>query len=162
MIVKPETTAHHDAVRRLHVDSFPTAAEAELVERLRADGDAVLSLVAIDGDAVVGHVMLSRMTAPFAALALAPLVVAPHHRRRGIAARLIGEAVRQARASGWNAIFVLGEPAYYRRFGFSAKDTASFESPYSGPNLMVLVLSERGLPRRSGRLDYAPAFSVVD
>lgn len=159
---KPESTAHHGAVRRLLVDAFPTAAEAELVARLRADGDAVLSLVALDGDAVVGHVMLSRMTAPFAALALAPLAVAPHHRRRGIAAQLIAEAVRRAGASGWDAVFVLGEPAYYRRFGFSAKDAAPFESRYSGPNLMVLVFSGKGLPAKSGRVDYAPAFSMLD
>lgn len=153
MIVKPESTAHHDAVRRLHLDAFPTAVEAELVARLRADGDAVLSLVALDGDAVVGHVMLSRMAAPFAALALAPLAVA---------ARLVTEAVRRAGASGWDAVFVLGEPAYYGRFGFSAADATPFESRYSGPNLMVLVLSGKGLPVKTGRVDYAPAFAMLD
>jgi putative acetyltransferase len=161
MIVRLESSDDRAAVRRLHVGAFPTAVEADLVERLRADGDAVISLVAVEDGDVVGHVMLSRMTAPFRALGLAPVAVAAGRRRRGVAARLIEEGVRQARAAGWEAIFVVGEPAYYARFGFSAAVAAPFESPYAGPYLMALPLDERGLPTMSGRVDYAPAFSAI-
>jgi putative acetyltransferase len=161
MIVAPEATEHHAAVRRLLVAAFPRPAEANLVARLRADGDAVIALVALEGTDVVGHVMLSRMTAPFRALGLAPLAVAAHCRRQGIACRLVAEAIGHAAAAGWDAIFVLGEPTYYRRFGFTAEDAAPFDSPYAGPNLMALILNANGPPTRPGRVDYAPAFLAL-
>lgn len=162
MIVQAKSARHRAAIRRLHRAAFPTPAEAELVDRLRADGDAVISFVALVGGAVIGHALLSRMTAPFAALGLAPVAVDARHRRRGVAARLIAAAIGRAREAGWSAVFVLGEPAYYRRFGFSARDAKGFDSPYAGPYLMVLSLMEGGLPVRGGRIDYAPAFAALD
>ena len=129
--------------------------------QLRKDGDAVISLIAVEGGNVVGHVMFSRMSAPFRALGLAPVSVDPHWRNQGIAARLIEEGLKQAKATGWEGIFVVGDPAYYQRFGFSANAAEGFESPYAGPYLMVLALNEDGLPSRSGRIDYAPAFSSL-
>jgi len=131
------------------------------VAQLRKDGDAVISLIAVEGGNVVGHVMFSRMSAPFRALGLAPVSVDPHWRNQGISARLIEEGLKQAKATGWEGIFVVGDPAYYQRFGFSANAAEGFESPYAGPYLMVLALNEDGLPSRSGRIDYAPAFSSL-
>jgi putative acetyltransferase len=75
--IRPEVLADRAAIHRLHLESFPTAAEADLVDALRDDGDAVLSLVAHEGVDVVGHVLFSRMTAPFRALGLAPVAVLP-------------------------------------------------------------------------------------
>lgn len=153
-----ENSSHHSAVRELHVEAFPTSAESELVEQLRKDGDDVISLVALKESSIVGHVMFSRMSAPFKALGLAPVSVLPHWQRQGIAAQLIEEGVKQAKARAWEGIFVLGDPAYYKRFGFSVSAAESFESPYAGPYLMLLILKEDSLPYRSGRIDYAPAF----
>lgn len=161
MDIAPERSRHRAAIRMLHAGAFPSSAEADLVDRLRAEGDAEISLVALDADRVVGHVLLSRMTAPFRALGLAPVAVEAEFRQRGVAARLIGEAIRRARSDGWDAIFVLGDPAYYERFGFSAAAATPFESRYAGPGLMALVLDGNGLPIRSGRVAYAPAFSAL-
>jgi putative acetyltransferase len=61
MEIRDEVLGDHAAIRRLHLGAFPGAQEADLVERLRADGDAVISLVAIEGTEIVGHVMFSRM-----------------------------------------------------------------------------------------------------
>ena len=113
------------------MSAFPTPAEADLVDQLRLDGDAIISLVAVDGNDVMGHVLFSTMTAPFKALGLAPVSVESGMRRRGIAARLIEEGIRDAKSAGWEAIFVLGDPAYYQRFGFSAKEAELFNSPYA-------------------------------
>ena len=143
------------------MSAFPTPAEADLVDQLRLDGDAIISLVAVDGNDVMGHVLFSTMTAPFKALGLAPVSVESGMRRRGIAARLIEEGIRDAKSAGWEAIFVLGDPAYYQRFGFSAKEAELFNSPYAGPYLMVLALNEGGLPASSGRVEYAPAFAAL-
>jgi putative acetyltransferase len=102
--------------------------------------------------------MFSRMNAPFKALALAPVSVSPHRQRQGIAAQLIEEGVKQAKASGWEGIFVLGDPAYYERFGFSVSAAEKFDSPFAGPYLMLLLLNQDSLIPLVGRIDYAPAF----
>jgi putative acetyltransferase len=57
---------------------------------------------------------------------------------------------------------VLGDPAYYRRFGFDADAARGFESPYADPYFLVLALGSAGLSARSGRVDYAPAFRDLE
>lgn len=161
MMIEAVSSDHHVAVRRLHLDAFPASAEADLVERLRRDGDAIISLVAIEDGRVVGHVMFSRMEAPFKALGLAPLAVATDKRVQGIAARLIQEGIERAQEEGWQGIFVLGDPSYYQRFGFSAQAAAGFDCRYAGPHLMLLALGNH-LSSRTGRVDYAPAFSSLE
>jgi putative acetyltransferase len=160
MMVRIEAPDDYAAIRRLHVSAFPSTAEADLVEHVRRDGDAMISLVALDGAALVGHVMLSRMRAPFNTLGLAPVAVAADKRRQGIAARLIEGGIARARAGGWHGIFVLGDPDYYGRFGFRADAAAALQSPYAGPHLMLLALG--GKPLGSGRVDYASAFSAFE
>ncbi len=105
--------------------------------------------------------MFSRMSAPFRALGLAPVAVLPDWRRNGIAARLIEDGIKQAQKDNWVGIIVLGEPGYYKRFGFSVAKAEKFESPYAGPYLMALALQGNDLPCQSGRIDYAPAFLVL-
>ena len=124
--------------------------------------DAVVSLVAIEGPVLTGHVVFSRMAAPFRALGLGPVAVLLDWRRKGIAAELIQEGIKRATNDGWAGIFVLGDPNYYQRFGFKSKHAEGFESPYAGPHLMALPLNNDGLPARFGRLDYAPAFSAMN
>lgn len=158
--IRAERPADEPAIAALHRDAFGGPDEALLVDRLRADGDVVLSRVARVGSAVIGHILFSRMDAPFPALALAPLAVAANHRRQGIAAALIGDGLAAARAGGWTAVFVLGDPAYYRRFGFSHEAAVGFESPYQGPYFMMRALDPRGLPAGAGGVvRHAPAFA---
>ena len=161
MNLRDESSGDHEAIRKLHLTSFPGPGEADLVDRLRKDGDAVISLVAIEGRVLSGHVMFSKMAAPFRALGLGPVAVLPDWRRRGIAAALVQEGIKRATCEGWAGIFVLGDPNYYRRFGFEAKHADGFESPYAGPHFMGLPLNGDEIPSRSGRLDYAPAFSAL-
>jgi len=162
MNLREEAAADVNAVRQLLLASFPGAGEADLVEKLRAAGDAVISLVAIDGGVLTGHVMFSRMAAPFPALGLAPVAVLSDWRRRGIAAALIQEGIKRAKNEGYAGIFVLGDPGYYQRFGFSIHHADGFDSPYAGPYFMALPLQGNQLPSQSGRVDYAPAFSALE
>lgn len=129
------------------------------MDRLRADGDAVLSLVAQEAGQVVGHVLFSRMAAPIEALGLAPVAVLPAFRRQGIAASLIAMGLRDAAARGWKLVFVLGAPGYYSRFGFDAARARDFSSPYAGEHFMVRDL---GTAEIGGRAEYAPAFASLD
>jgi putative acetyltransferase len=158
--IEPETPARRDAIRALVTAAFPTDDEARLVDRLRADGALALSLVATENDAVIGHVAFSPMTAPFRALGLGPAAVAAAARRRGVAAALIAEGLARAAADGWEGVFVVGDPAYYRRFGFAAEAAAGFTTPWAGPHFMLRPLVAAPLPRR-GPVAYAPAFAAL-
>ncbi|MDA0655890.1 MAG: N-acetyltransferase [Proteobacteria bacterium] len=158
MIIRTENAENYQQVRNLHLVSFPEEDEASLVDALRADGDAELSLIAVIGNDVVGHVMCSRMQAPFRALGLAPVAVLPNFRKQGIADRLIRSAIEKAKTEAWEGIFLLGDPEYYQRFGFSVPAAANFQSPYAGPYLMALALKDKTLPVQTGVIEFAPAF----
>jgi putative acetyltransferase len=157
--ITSETSGFEGAIRALLLAAFPTAVEADLVARLRHDGDIVIEMAAREGERVIGYVAFSRMSAPMKAVGLGPVAVLPARQRRGIGSALIREGLARAQAQGLEAAFVLGEPAYYRRFGFDAEAASGFASPYAGPYFMALALADGGLAVRSGRVDYAPAFS---
>jgi putative acetyltransferase len=157
--IRPETPADHAAVRAVHLAAFPTPAEADLVDRLRAEGDATLSLVSETWGTITGHVLLSPLKAPVRALALAPVATLPSHQRQGQGSALIQAAITAAREAAWDAILVLGEPAYYTRFGFSAEAARGYECAYAGPYLMLLPLTARPFPK--GPITYARAFELA-
>lgn len=158
--IRDERAADRAAVRAVTEAAFGRQAEAELVERLRADGDAEIALVAEEEGRVVGHILFSRMAAPFRALGLAPVSVMPKRQGCGIGSALIGAGLARAGKEGWEALFVLGDPAYYGRFGFTAAAAAPFRCAYSGPHLMALPLVEP-LPAGGGDVSYAPAFASL-
>jgi putative acetyltransferase len=161
MEIRGETADDVAAIRGLLAAAFPTSAEADLVDRLRADGSAVFSLVAIADGELVGHAMLSRMDYPPNALGLAPVAVVAERRHLGIAAALIRDGLSRATADGWACVFVLGDPDYYDRFGFAASLAAGFISPYAGPHLMALALRADALAERTGELRYPSAFAAL-
>ena len=161
MIVRSESPGDIAAIRVVEEAAFGQSAEARLVDDLRAAGDSVFSLVAVVDGTVVGHVLFSRMKAPFPALALAPVAVLPEYRRTGFGSRLIRQGIASSRAAGWLGIFVLGDPVYYRRFGFHAGKASGFVSPYAGPHLMALSLGGSELPTDMGIIEHAPAFTKL-
>ena len=159
MILRGEQPRDHDMVRAVHLASFPSSDEADLVDALRRDGDTVISLVALEEERVGGHVLFSRMAEPARALGLAPVAVLPALRRRGIAAGLIEAGVERAQLQGWDLVFVLGDPAYYRRFGFDARLAEGFASPYAGAHFMARALAITA--PQGGKAEYARAFSAL-
>jgi putative acetyltransferase len=164
--IRVATAGEAAAVRAVHVSAFPTAQEADLVERLERDGDAVLSLVAAEGDQIVGHILMSRMNAigdgrVYHAVGLAPVAVLPDRQNAGIGGRLVREAVGRMRDQSEELVFLVGEPDYYRRFGFAAATAAPFASRYAGPYFMALALNGAE-PPAAGRADYAPAFAGLE
>ncbi len=158
--LRAESPRDWKAIYHVVSSAFGQSAEAQLVEDLREAGDSVISLVADEDGEVVGHVLLSKMYAPFPALALAPVSVIPTRQRSGIGSALVERAVNRARNEGWAAIFVLGDPNYYERFGFDREAAAGFTSPYAGRHFMVLKLSH-SLPAPTGELRHAPAFAAL-
>ena len=150
-------------IRDLLEASFPGYGEALLVDRLRSDGDIILSLVAEDQGVVVGYIAFSRLIVegddgPFQASALAPLAVYPEYQQQGVATRLIREGHACLAAMGVTLSVVLGEPGYYGRFGYSNRRAAQFDCEYQSPYLMALSF---GSAPRVGRLVYPAAFKVL-
>jgi putative acetyltransferase len=112
----------HPQLAALYTAAFPTEHLLPLVDAVLASDDCLASLVAVEGNSVVGHVLLTRCSvlpdAPQLAL-LGPLAVLPASQRRGIGTTLVREGFRKLAAAEVTRIFVLGDPAYYGRFGFS-------------------------------------------
>jgi putative acetyltransferase len=163
---RPAEPGDAAGIRRVLITAFPTAAEADLVERLEQDGDAAISLAAVEQGEIVGHILLSRMDVEgdgrrFGALALGPLAVLPGFQGSGIGGALIGSALGIAKALGEEMVFVLGDPDYYGRFGFTAEAAAPFDSPYAGPCLMALALKDDLMRPVAGRAAYALAFAAL-
>jgi len=164
MRIRPAEPGDEAAIRAVHAAAFPNPAEADLVEAIVRDGEAVVSLVAAQEGEVIAHLLLSRMKVEgegraYRAVALGPVAVLPGFQGAGIGGTLIESALGVARTLGEYLVFVLGEPAFYGRFGFTADAAAPFKSVYSGPYLMALAL-QPGLPLpKSGTAAYARAFS---
>ena len=158
MKTRAERADDQQAVHPLTESAFGQPDEARLTDMLRADGDVALSLVVeADGD-LLGHVLFSPMAAPVRVLGLAPLSVAPHCQKQGIGEMLVRKGLEMARASGWHAVFVLGDPGYYTRFGFTTEAADGFANPFEGPHFMALEL-HKGALSTSFAARYAPAFT---
>jgi putative acetyltransferase len=149
--------AVHDLVR----DAFATLPEAEgdeqdFVAAMRTHEGYIpdLALVAEREGEIVGYVMLTetRVDGPEGGppvLLLAPLCVTPKGRSRGVGAALMHEAFRRAEKLGYDAVFLAGNPRYYRRFGFHA--TVSFGIGHSMPVPDKYIMARELLPGALGR-----------
>jgi putative acetyltransferase len=154
--------ADNSALAALHQDAFGGEVEAKLTLALLADRRPVISLVGECDGKIVGHVLLSEIGAPVRALALAPLAVAASHREMQIGSRLVVEAIELARKADYEAIFVLGDNAYYERFGFASPAAAPFQVEWQGPHFMALELKPGALRGKKGRLEYPAVFFGSD
>jgi lincosamide nucleotidyltransferase A/C/D/E len=157
--IRSETINDQDAIREIHRLAFGGPAEAKLVEDLRQSGDAVISLVAERDSRIIGHVLFSKLKAPMKALGLAPVAVHPSFQKQGVGLALIREGLDQAKEDGWTCVFVLGDPAYYGRFGFRVEAAKGYSSPYSGGHFMAVPFSD--VPK-SGEIVYPMPFKLLD
>ena len=126
MIVRRARPAVHVAVRAVHEAAFgpgDDVVEGRLVDELREDTGFLphLSLVATDGDFVLGHVIATRgWLEPLGhpVLGLGPLGVRPENQRAGVGTVLVHALLAVAEATDERLVALLGSPDYYRRFGF--------------------------------------------
>lgn len=125
--VLPEDRAE---LRDLLTACFNRPDEARWLEALRDAGDMRLELVWMEGRHIRGHVGFVRHESPAGWWALSLLAVHARHRRRGVAGELIRQGLDLARQNRAKAITVVGEPAYFRRFGFSLKAAANLATPF--------------------------------
>ena len=168
VLVRPERPADLAAIRSVNHAAFPEPAEADAVDALRANGKATVSLVAVQADRVVGHILFSPVTIgsgghPYPALGLGPMAVLPDVQRAGIGSRLVTEGLVHCSQAGVGCVVVLGHPTYYPRFGFVPASRFGIGCEYRVPDevFMAIELAPGALTEVSGICRYAPEIADV-
>lgn len=173
IIIRAESEADLPAVRRINESAFGRPDEATLVDVLRAAAHPQVSLVAVENAEVVGHIFFSPVTIEpeddvtttlaTMAMGLAPMAVLPPHQNRGIGSRLVREGLLECRRLNCEAVFVLGHPEYYPRFGFVPASRKGLRCEYPVPDevFMVTELVEGALGGVRGLVKYHPEFGKI-
>ncbi len=170
--VRPTTDADLESIARIHGDAFgPEEGPVivDLVRELLRDETALprLSILAESEGRPTGHVLFTavRLDGPGerpVARILSPVAVLPELQGQGVGARLIERGLAILEDRGVDLVFVLGDPAYYARFGFQPAGSLGFEAPYPIPGenaaaWRVRALSPGAAERFAGRVECAPA-----
>lgn len=145
MDIRKSTSADSGLIRKLHVEAFDVS-EREAVAKLALDlideSESVLSLVAVENDEIIGHVVFSPMKIMpddnLSAYILAPLAVAPDRQKQGVGSRLIRSGMDALAEMKVDAVFVLGDPDYYGRSGFRAGHGVSAPYPIPYPEAWLI------------------------
>jgi putative acetyltransferase len=164
---RDEELHDYEAIRGVHEQAFHRDLEAILVDRLRKHDRLVVSLVAVAGEEIVGHVAFSPITVGnpftgFRGLGLGPVAVLPDYQNNGIGSKLIENGLDKCRTAGYDAVTVLGDPAFYSRFGFVQAGKHHLGNEYGADDsFMILELKPHVLERLSGLVKYADDFGDV-
>lgn len=169
LVLREERPADAAAIRAVLEAAFPTSAEADLVERIRAAGSLRpdLSLVAELDGAVVGHILLSPVTletggGPEPVLELAPMAVAPACQRQGIGSALVIAGLDAAEVRDEPLVLVLGHPWFYPRFGFRPASTFGIRAPGDASDAAFMVKPLTTYRRElSGQVVLPPTFGGI-
>ncbi|AXK43407.1 MAG: GNAT family N-acetyltransferase [Sphingomonadaceae bacterium] len=162
MAIRPEEPRDHAAIGVVTQAAFADAphsdgSEVRIIERLRADGDLALSLVAEDCDRIVGHVAISPVEISDGSVGwygLGPIAVLPSLQRQKIGSRLMQRAIADMRMQGARGLVLLGDPVYYARFGFEHDPALRYPGP--PPEYFQRLVVAGDAP--SGDVRYARAF----
>ncbi len=164
MLIRTEGERDCAAVYAVNAAAFETPLEANLVNALRQQAQPLISLVAEDEGAIVGHILFSPVSltgyAGVKIIGLGPMAVAPSHQRKGIGSALVRAGVDRCKQLGFGAVVVLGHPEYYPRFGFSTSSRFGIGCEYDVPEevFMVMELQSDYLRGRTGTIRYHAAF----
>lgn len=154
-------------VRKINEQAFETATEADIVDTLRQTCPNLLSLVAENGNYIVGHILFSPATVNscgqiIEGMGLAPMAVLPGKQRQGIGSQLVKRGLEILREQGCPFVIVLGHPEYYPRFGFELASKHGLSSQWDGvPDeaFMVIVMDHASLQGVSSVAKYREEFN---
>ncbi len=168
MIIRRETKSDFEKIYNLVKIAFQTAnvsngKEQDFVNELRNSENYIpeLALVAEDDDRLIGHIMLtknyiSNEDSKFETLLLAPISVALEYRDKGIGSLMINESFKMARNMGYSSVVLVGDPAYYSRFGFMKTTTFGIKYLHNIPEeyIMACELFPNALKEINGTIDF--------
>ena len=163
-----EQPGNADSIYQVNAKAFGQIEEAELVDALRKHCRERLSLVALNNEKIVGHILFNPVSVHgdhgiVWGMGLAPMAVLPEWQRRGIGSRLIYDAVRRLRKANCPFLVVLGHPEYYPRFGFKPASCYGIECEWAVPDeaFMIKVLDPKRMKNVRGVTRYHPEFGRV-
>lgn len=168
--IRPESAGDREAVYRVNHAAFGRESEARLVDALRESPAFIpaLSLVAVEGSEVIGHILFTRLKVTDQgtsrpALALAPMAVLPAFQNRGVGSALVRQGLDEARRLGHSAVVVVGHPQFYPRFGFQPAHALGLRPPFDVPAdaFLALGLQVGALNDIKGLVEYPPEFAQV-
>jgi putative acetyltransferase len=164
MDIREETAADVDAIREVNRLAFAQDQEGNIVDALRSNSAALLSLVAtIDGE-VVGHIMYSPASiGEVTGAALGPMAVLPDFQRQGVGSRLVEAGNQRLKTARCPFIIVVGHAEYYPRFGFTPASKHNIRCEWDLPDevFMLAVLDPMKMQGVSGLAKYRHEFSTV-
>jgi len=161
-IIRQEQEKDYEQVKAILQMTFPSEAESNLVDALRSNGKAIISLVAVCAEEVIGHIMFSPVsTTPpseVKGIGLAPVAVHPDMQSQWIGSKLIYVGLQLCRELEYDFCVVLGDPNYYERFGFETASRFGLENEYGvDEEFMITRFSDRDV---FGLVKYSPEFAV--
>jgi putative acetyltransferase len=166
VLIRPERPADIARIRIVNLRAFETSVEADIVEALRDHVQPLVSLVAEDGEGIVGHVLFSPVSLSnhhaLRIMGLGPMAVVPERQRQGVGTALVDAGLEQCRRLGVDALVVLGHADYYPRFGFTRASHFGIRCEFDVPDayFMVRELNEGSLAGTSGTIHYHPVFAT--
>ena len=164
--IREEIFQDIDAIRALNEQAFGQPQEANIVDKLRANCDGLLSLVALQDEKIIGHILFSPVTIEghhgiLKGMGLAPMAVLPEFQRLGVGSELVQAGIEILRKSTCPFIIVLGHPEYYPKFGFERASRYRIKSQWEGvpdPAFMILWLDKTITNHVSGVAKYRDEF----
>lgn len=163
--LRHELPADRQAIFDLNAQAFGGSDESHLIDQLRDQGYGLLSLVAVEGDIIVGHIFFSRLhiethSGHRPGVSLAPMAVSPSAQRKGIGSQLVQAGLEELKQQGESIVIVLGHSEFYPRFGFSCELAIPLLSQFSGEHWMAIELKPGALDNVQGCVRYAPPFGL--
>ncbi|MDF1519083.1 MAG: N-acetyltransferase [Brevefilum sp.] len=168
--IQEETEQDVQGIRLVHRLAFHGDGEADVVDRLRENCPVFISLVAKIGDNVLGHVLftparlIQNQGWSIEGLGLAPLAVLPEYQKQGIGTALCVEGLTRAALAGYPFVVVLGDSAYYPRFGFKPANTFGIRCAYDDvpeEAFMIKILKPKIMTAVEGVVYYRQEFDSV-
>jgi putative acetyltransferase len=162
--IREEFPSDATSIRDVNRRAFGQDQEGNIVDALRSNGAALLSLVATLDDQVVGHIMYSPLSiGEVIGAGLGPMAVLPEYQRQGIGSKLVMAANEKLKHAGCPFVIVVGHASYYPRFGFKPASRRGIACEWEVPDeaFMLLVLDEATMQDVSGLAKYRHEFSSV-
>ena len=164
-LIREEMTEDIEAIRKVNEQAFSQQAEANIVDKLRENCPDILSLVAVQEEKIMGHILFSPARIEGERIAegmgLAPVAVTPEWQHKGIGSLLVQKGIEMLKDRSYAFVIVLGHPEYYPRFGFERASQYGIRSQWVGvPDeaFMILILDRSAMKDISGVARYRSEF----
>jgi putative acetyltransferase len=169
LTIRKEEVGDEEQIRLVNTHAFGQTAEADLVDELRETCPEGVSLVAVEGDRIVGYILFTPAVIEneekvVRGMGLAPLAVLPEFQGQGIGSKLVEAGLEEMRQAKQPFVIVLGHPEYYPRFGVTRASGYGVVSEYENvpeEAFMILVFDEVALEGISGVGKYRAEFAAA-